>query len=125
MKGHEGLKYKDFSTEDANWPPRFTRFVLVMDDGSEMAFTDIRRFARVRLVKDPLNEPPISELGPDPVLNMPTVDIFREMVRLKRGPIKKLLLDQSFLAGIGNWMADEARYQVILQSHHQADTVSS
>ena len=107
MKGQEGLKYKDFSTEDTNWPPRFTRFVFVMDDGSEMAFTDIRRFARVRLVSDPLNEPPISDLGPDPVLNMPKVAVFRQMVQLKKVTIKKLLLDQTFIAGIGNWMADE------------------
>ncbi len=81
----------------------------MLDDGNELAFTDIRRFARIRLIDDPPNEPPLNELGFDPILDMPKLDKFIELVSEKKGNVKGILLDQSFIAGIGNWIADEVR----------------
>lgn len=108
LKGQPGLEYKDFSTAGDEWPPKFWKFVLRFDDGSELAFTDIRRLARIRLVDgDPLLHPPISELGFDPLLNMPKLEEFVERVQKRKCPVKALLLDQSFSAGVGNWVADE------------------
>ncbi|MCI05216.1 formamidopyrimidine-DNA glycosylase-like, partial [Trifolium medium] len=47
-----------------------------LDDGLELSFTDKRRFARVRLLKDPTSVPPISELGPDALFEPMTLDVF-------------------------------------------------
>lgn len=55
-------------------------------------------------------EPPISELGFDPILCMPTIAAFRSKVQNRTCPIKALLLNQSFSAGVGNWVADEILY---------------
>ncbi|KNC96931.1 formamidopyrimidine-DNA glycosylase [Spizellomyces punctatus DAOM BR117] len=123
IKGQAGLEYKDFSTAGDDWPPRFYKFVIRFDDGQELAFTDMRRLARIRLVDgDPLLHPPISELGFDPLLSMPDLDVFSETVRKRKCPIKALLLDQAFSAGVGNWVADEVLFQA--RVHPAQNTVS-
>jgi len=66
---------------------------------------DARRLARIRLCASPTKEPPISELGFDPILSMPALDDFSALVKRRTAPIKALLLDQSFSAGVGNWVA--------------------
>lgn len=52
-----------------------------------------------------MTEPPISTLGFDPILSMPQLDEFTTSVRKRTCPIKALLLDQSFSAGVGNYVA--------------------
>ncbi|KAJ3092829.1 hypothetical protein HK102_002039 [Quaeritorhiza haematococci] len=139
VKGDPGLKFMDFKTDHPEWPPRFWKFVLKFDNGKELVFTDMRQLARIRLVEvDPqsaeeakvmhkmtaegdaepnqvrlslISKPPLSDLGFDPLLNMPELDVFGELVRKRKMPIKALLLDQSFSAGVGNWVADEVLYQ--------------
>ncbi|KAI9101749.1 DNA glycosylase/AP lyase [Phlyctochytrium arcticum] len=112
LKGQEGLKYEDFSTECEFWPPKYYKFVLHFADGQELAFTDARRLARIRVVEgDPLTQPPISLLGFDPILSMPPLEVFKEGVKRRKCPVKALILDQSFSAGVGNWIADEVLFQ--------------
>jgi len=72
---------------------------------TEIAFSDARRLGRIRLVESPLDEPPISELGFDPILTMPLLDDFHTSLSKRTCPVKALLLDQSFSAGIGNYLA--------------------
>lgn len=91
--------------------PRFLKIELTLDDGRRFGFVDPRRFGRVRLVDDPLNEPPLSEMGPDALDGLPPVKWFEAQLARRKTPIKALLLNQAFLAGIGNWIADEVLYQ--------------
>lgn len=79
------------------------------DDGdvTEVAFLDARRLGRIRLCKTPLAEPPISDMGFDPILSMPDLADFSSGVLKRSCPIKALLLDQSFSAGVGNWVAGD------------------
>lgn len=73
---------------------------------TEVAFRDARRLGRVRLCSSPHDEPPISELGFDPLLSMPTFSEFSTLLQKRRGiAVKALLLDQTFSAGVGNWIA--------------------
>ena len=70
-----------------------------------MAFSDARRLGRIKMRISPLTEPPISSLGFDPLLSMPSLDEYTHKVEKRKCPIKALLLDQSFNAGVGNWVA--------------------
>jgi len=70
-----------------------------------LAFLDARRLGRIRLRASPLTEAPISELGFDPILSMPSLEDFTSSVLKRSCPIKALLLDQTFSAGVGNWVA--------------------
>jgi formamidopyrimidine-DNA glycosylase len=101
--------------EEKQWPPRFWKLKMQLspspqdcptDDDIQWAFTDPRRLGRIRLVEDPLSQPPISNLGFDPIVSMPDLKIFSELIRQRRTTIKALLLDQKFSAGVGNWVAD-------------------
>jgi formamidopyrimidine-DNA glycosylase len=106
------------------WPPRFMKLRLGFDDGGELAYADARRLGRVRLRDDPQREPPISLLGFDAFRELPSLRDFAELVRARSAPMKALLLDQSFAAGVGNWIADEVLYQAGIAPQRRANTLS-
>jgi formamidopyrimidine-DNA glycosylase len=109
---------------DSTWPPRFTKLQLVFDDGGELVLADARRLGRIRLRQDPATEPPISLLGFDAHRALPPLAPFRELVRVRSAPLKALLLDQSFAAGVGNWIADEVLYQARLDPRRPARSLT-
>jgi formamidopyrimidine-DNA glycosylase len=86
-------------------------------DGRELRMRDVRKFGRVglydrdeaaRLFGGDGPDGAFGELGPEPLSDALTLSAFRRRLRARRGRLKPLLLDQSFLAGIGNIYADEA-----------------
>ena len=106
------LQLKSGPKEDpAVWPPRFVKIRLRFADGGELAMTDGRRLGRILLRDDPEREPPVARLGFDPLLAMPPPKQFAALIRARGANVKSLLLDQSFAAGVGNWIADEVLYQ--------------
>jgi formamidopyrimidine-DNA glycosylase len=106
------------------WPPRFTKIHLAFDDGGELVMTNKRRLGRIRLRTDPLHEPPLSGLGFDPLLDLPSPARFVKMLRRRSAIIKPLLMDQSFAAGVGNWIADEVLYQAGIDPRRRVDSLS-
>lgn len=112
------------AVESSVWPPRFTKLRLEFDDGGEIAFTNKRRLGRLRLRDDPQHEPPISALGFDPLTEPPTSSTFERLLAGRRGVLKSLLLDQSFAAGVGNWIADEVLYQARIDPRRTVPTLT-
>jgi len=94
--------------EDSSEPPRFTRAIIHLDDGTSIFFRDPRKFGILKLVKDTVDID--RKLGPEPLEDDFTVDVFAERLAKRTAPIKALLLDQKFVAGIGNMYADESLY---------------
>ncbi|HSN93993.1 MAG TPA: DNA-formamidopyrimidine glycosylase [Anaerolineaceae bacterium] len=84
------------------------RFYLHFGSGFGLAFNDTRKFGRVWWVADPNDL--LIKLGMDPFDSELTEDLFFDMLQGKNRQIKSLLLDQSFLAGIGNIYSDEALF---------------
>jgi formamidopyrimidine-DNA glycosylase len=109
---------------DGAWPPRFTRLHLTFDDGGQIVYADARRLGRLRLRHDPRREPPISLLGFDAHHEIPLRERFCELLRARTAPLKAVLLDQTFAAGVGNWIADEVLYQARLDPRRRAHTLS-
>lgn len=108
---HHGLQLATGPSLQADtWPPRFTKLRVVFEDGAEIAWTNARRLGRLRLRDDPRNEPPIVGLGFDPLCDPPSPRALGSILARKRGAIKGVLLDQSVVAGVGNWVADEVLY---------------
>jgi formamidopyrimidine-DNA glycosylase len=119
------IQLKSGPREDETvWPPRFLKIRLRLDDGGELAMTDARRLGRALLRSDPEREPPIARLGFDPLLSMPPPGRFSELLRSRRGVVKSLLLDQSFAAGVGNWIADEVLYQAGIDPRRGASSLT-
>ncbi|XP_024006000.1 formamidopyrimidine-DNA glycosylase isoform X2 [Eutrema salsugineum] len=123
IKGVAVTKYKRSAVKDSEeWPSKYSKFFVELDDGLELSFTDKRRFAKVRLLENPASVRPISELGPDALLEPLTIDELAKSLAKKKITIKPLLLDQGFISGIGNWIADEVLYQARI---HPLQTASS
>ncbi|MCA8961716.1 MAG: Fpg/Nei family DNA glycosylase, partial [Planctomycetes bacterium] len=98
---------------------------LWFDDGGQLVLTNARRLGRIRLRDDPMNEPPIAELGFDPLLALPSPREFDALLGCRTGTLKGLLLDQSFAAGVGNWVADEVLFQARLAPRRRVGSLSA
>jgi formamidopyrimidine-DNA glycosylase len=125
VRGKGGAHYQRYSVDDTTWPPKFLRLELHFADGTQWAFCDSRRFARIRLIKDPLNSAPLMGLGWDPLLSWPSLPEFSAALTKQRRAIKAVLLDQSFTAGVGNWVADEVLYQSRIHPEQAANSLST
>ena len=96
----------------------YVRLVLELADGREIRFRDIRKFGKIGLYdRDPLSGELTTEvggtavfgaIGPEPLDPRFTLGDFRRRLRRRKGRLKSLLLDQAFIAGVGNIYADEA-----------------
>jgi formamidopyrimidine-DNA glycosylase len=94
-------------------PPRKHDHVIWhLDGGWDLRFHDPRRFGRIWLVDSP--EEILRPLGPEPLAPEFTAARLFAMLRARRRRLKPLLLDQTFVAGIGNIYADEALHRAKL-----------
>ncbi len=100
----------------------YTRITFVLDDGREIRFRDPRKFGRVYLTPDIALV--LGHLGPEPLEEHFTAEVFLARTNGRRGMIKPLLMNQRFLAGIGNIYADEALFQARIHPRRRAETLS-
>lgn len=102
---------------------RFAKVVFEFDDGTLLAFDDMRLFGVVDLVRDPDAFILDRGLGPDPL----TIGVreFRARLAGKRGAIKALLLSQNVVAGVGNLYADETLFRTGIHPQRGADRLSA
>jgi formamidopyrimidine-DNA glycosylase len=87
-------------------PQTHDRALFFFNDDFQMAFNDPRKFGRIWLTRDP--QTVIGDLGPEPLDPSFTPDIFYNRLHSKNRQLKPLLLDQRFLAGLGNIYSDES-----------------
>lgn len=93
-----------------------------LDNQTELRFSDPRKFGRVFLTADPAEI--LSDLGPEPLEDAFTLKVFESRLEGRKSAMKRLLLDQSFVAGIGNIYADEALHIAKIHPLRTADTLS-
>jgi formamidopyrimidine-DNA glycosylase len=97
--------------DDEQGRPRFLKLGIRTRSGGGIVLTDPRRLGRVWLGASPEHDSRIARLGRDAFDDLPRADELQAMLARRKIPIKAVLLDQSALAGIGNWVADEVLYQ--------------
>lgn len=100
-----------------------THIILSLDDGRELRFHDTRKFGRIYLVDEPAEV--IGRLGPEPIDAEFTVEDFQAMLSSRRRQLKPLLLDQTFLAGLGNIYANEALWHARLHPERLSNSLSA
>ncbi len=87
------------------------RALLVLDDGVEVAFRDVRRFGTWTLLEPGELRPYLdARLGPEPLGAFSAADLGARLAR-RQAPIKAVILDQATVAGVGNIYADEALWR--------------
>jgi formamidopyrimidine-DNA glycosylase len=85
-----------------------------LDDGRELRLTDPRKFGRLAVYSPADAERVLGTLGPEPLGEELTLPQFRRMLRVRKARLKTLLMNQEFLAGVGNIYADEALWRARL-----------
>ena len=94
---------------DAEDTPRFTKVQWGLNDGFTVAFCCPRILGRVGVADNLEAFQKKKRLGED--AQRITLDEFKQRLAGRKGLIKPLLLNQSLLAGLGNWIVDEILYQ--------------
>ena len=101
---------------------RYARVIFDLDNGSRIIFTDRRRLGALWLVGN--KQSIIGKLGPEPLTPAFTSQTLAKRLQKHKAPIKAVLLDQSFIAGIGNMYADEALFAAGIHPLRQANSLS-
>lgn len=98
------------------------RIALVFEDGLRLVFNDPRKFGRVWLVERA--DEVLGNLGPEPLDERFTADDLYARLQTTKRQIKPLLLDQTFLAGMGNIYTDEALHLAGIHPLVRSDSLS-
>jgi formamidopyrimidine-DNA glycosylase len=112
--------------QPASTPPeRHTHLEIVLDDASALRFVDPRKFGRVYLFHSSEQKDDFlaDRLGPDSLIDLDQA-VLAAKLRGRKGRIKSLLLDQAFLAGVGNLYADEALWEARIHPLRTADSLT-
>jgi formamidopyrimidine-DNA glycosylase len=103
-------------------PGPWERVRIALDDGRVLRFIDPRKFGRVRFVRRA--EEVLGELGPEPLSPEFTSEWLADALHARRRLLKPLLLDQTFLAGLGNIYVDESLHRARLHPLTRSERVS-
>ena len=101
-------------------PDDYVKAIFYLSGGRALYFSDARRFGKIRFYK----KYPDLKLGPEPLGGEFTPERFREMLKERKAAIKLVLLDQKFLAGLGNIYAIESLFRAGIHPKRPANKLS-
>ena len=110
-----------FIKEENSAPEKHDRLRLSLSNNTILIFHDTRKFGRVWLTDDPASV--IGDLGPEPLSNEFTSQWLYENLHRRHRLLKPMLLDQTFLAGMGNIYTDEALHMARLHPLAASDSI--
>lgn len=105
-------------------PGRHTRVAFHFTDDSTLYFNDMRLFGYTKLANAEEVTRARAGFGPEPIALDFDCDWFVNAVRKRKAPIKAVLLDQKFIAGLGNIYVDEALWRAEVRPTRRADSVT-
>ncbi|HLJ08819.1 MAG TPA: bifunctional DNA-formamidopyrimidine glycosylase/DNA-(apurinic or apyrimidinic site) lyase [Acidimicrobiia bacterium] len=107
-----------------SWPrSRHTHAVLSLSDGRELRFVDPRTFGELFVAPSPVEA--LAHLGPDPLSGRWSAAALGRALAGRSARLKPLLMDQRFVAGIGNIYSDEALFEARLRFDRPAGSLSA
>ena len=105
---------------------QFLHLVFSLSNGKSLAFSDMRKFAKVFVFEtDARGE--ISDLvglGPEPLENLSLKTFIQQLQTKLKGKIKTVLMDQSVIAGIGNIYSDEILWETGVHPERRIETLT-
>lgn len=105
---------------------KHTHVVFELNDNTDLRFNNVRKFGRLYLIDEQNVDKAgnLDNLGVEPLSDRFTLELFKEMLQNRRGMIKPLLMNQEFIAGIGNIYADEALFLAKIRPDKKANKLS-
>ena len=97
--------------------------ILTLDDGRTLRYKDTRKFGRWYLIDHP--DEKLGDIGPEPFDPTFTAKRLASMLTKRSRALKPLLLDQTFIAGLGNIYVDEALWESKLHPESAASSVDT
>lgn len=126
---HLGMSGQLLRTKSARGPTvKHTHVVITFTQGGQLRFVDPRTFGEMFVTELDRVEKAVSELahlGMDPLETAMSWEHFGRMVADKHTKLKPLLMDQKFLAGIGNLYSDEILFGAGLRWDRESDSLSA
>jgi formamidopyrimidine-DNA glycosylase len=106
--------------------PKHTHVVITFTQGGMMRFVDPRTFGEMFVTSyDDLEQvEELAHLGLDPLENALSWERFGQLLADRKMRLKALLMDQKFIAGIGNIYSDEILFQAGLRWDRMSDSLS-
>lgn len=105
-------------------PHQVAKFMF--EDGSLLSHNNLRKFGSMQLLEEKELQKVLSKLGPEPLEESFTPEKFRQLLTKKpKANLKTTLMDQSFIAGIGNIYAQETLYYVGISPLRKVGSLSS
>lgn len=118
---HLGMSGQFLISEADAAAPRHLRIALTLDDGRELRFADQRIFGGMSFSEDGADLPPeISHIARDPLDPLFDPAEFAARLRKRETGVKRAILDQTLISGVGNIYADEALWRTPL--HYARNT---
>ncbi len=111
----------DISPRDRN----YVTLTVTLADGRHLHYRDIRRLGTVALLTGAQLDAALAPLGPEPLDLTLTPERFSGSLRNSRQAIKKVLMDQRVLAGVGNIYANEACWMACLDPSRPASALTA
>jgi formamidopyrimidine-DNA glycosylase len=109
---------------DTHLPNRHTRITFTLDNATQLFFNDMRLFGYVKIATSDEVAKARSQFGPEPIHDEFDIEYFIKGLKRRKSPIKAVLLDQSFVAGLGNIYVDEALFAAQVRPTRHADKVT-
>ncbi len=103
-------------------PEQYDRILLNFSEPWRLAFVSVRKFGRMRYVADP--QEVFGNLGPEPLSADFSARTLYDMLQSHHRQIKPLLLDQNFIAGLGNIYTDESLHLAGIHPLRKSDSLS-
>ena len=125
LLGHLGMSGQLLVQARAAAPERHLRVVLELNEGRDLRFVDQRMFGGLSLSRDGAELPPeIAHIARDPLDPEFDEPAFAVAVRKRRTGIKRAVLDQTLISGVGNIYADEALWAAKLHYARPTETLT-
>lgn len=106
-----GMSGHVYRVANAKKLPKHTRIAFILQDGSAIAFEDMRTFGDVTIYPNAELPEAFKDLGHEPLATTFTAKVLTEALQGTKAPIKPLLLDQGRVVGLGNIWAAEALWK--------------
>lgn len=103
---------------------KHTHLIFYFSDKSQLFFNDLRRFGVVKIVNEKELENVLNNFGEEPLEKSFSLKIFQKIIKDKKGNIKAFLLNQKYIAGIGNIYADEILFEAKILPNRKIDTLN-
>ena len=121
---HLRMEGKYFIYDDEVPENRHNHVIFLLDDRRSLVYNDVRKFGRMYLIEKKRDYRHFRDLGPEPFWDSFSISYCRKYLKQRKAPIKEVLLDQSFVAGIGNIYADEILFMSEIHPLRKANSLN-